>query len=228
MQVQNVLKTDSLENVINGKFVFCKELKKGFIKGELSSLGLSDYSFENVATVIESLTLEELEANGLNTVIFVDGEEKISQKANLEIEELIAVMENPTAEMIFSLQTDRRLKRDYFDENFIQNIVDGLVPAFQIITAPTHLTYADAQQFAIDNGGRLPTIYEIVILDNGSHDHIPLNPNGLVENDGDKYMWSGTIHPNDTTDYIYTVSTSGWLTVSIPNTKTFFTKIIID
>ena len=125
MQVQNVLKTDSLENVINGKFVFCKELKKGFIKGELSSLGLSDYSFENVATVIESLTLEELETKGLNTVIFVNGEEKISQRANLDIEATIAEMENPTTEMIFSLLSDRRLKSDYFDTSFVQNIIDG-------------------------------------------------------------------------------------------------------
>jgi len=127
MQVQNVLKTDSLENVINGKFVFCKELKKGFIKGELSTLSLSDYSFENVATVIESLTLEELESKGLNTVIFVNGEEKISQRMNLEVEAIIAGIENPTTELLTTLLNNKRTKSDYFDENFIQNSVDGLV-----------------------------------------------------------------------------------------------------
>jgi len=37
MDKKVVLKTESLEFVVNGKFVFCKELKKGFIKGELSS-----------------------------------------------------------------------------------------------------------------------------------------------------------------------------------------------
>jgi len=74
------------------------------------------------------LTLEELKSKGLNTVIFVDGEEKISQRMNLEIETIIAEMENPTAEMIISLQTDRRLKRDYFDESIIENILINYNP----------------------------------------------------------------------------------------------------
>jgi len=128
MIVQNVLKTDSLENIINGKFVFCKELKKGFIKGELSSLGLSDYSFENVATVIEGLTLEELETKGLNTVIFVDGEEKISQRMNLEITKFISEMDNPSEEIVNLFQSNKRLDRDYFDNSLIESIIAELSP----------------------------------------------------------------------------------------------------
>jgi len=126
MLVQNVLKTDSLENIINGKFVFCKELKKGFIRGDISTLSLTDYSFENVVSVIESLTLEELETSGLNTVIFVNGEEKISQRMNLEVEKLISEMVSPTGELVQSLQSDKRLSRNYFDEAIIQTIIDGL------------------------------------------------------------------------------------------------------
>ncbi len=150
MIVQSVLKTDSLENVINGKFVFCKELKKGFIKGNITTLGV--VSFEDVANAIEGLTLEELQTKGLNTVIFVNGEEKISQKANLEIEAIIAEMENPTAEMILSLQSDRRLKRNYFDESFVQNIVDNLVASYYFdITTPLKMIYDKINVLNIEN-----------------------------------------------------------------------------
>lgn len=126
MTTQNVLRTHSLEHTINGKFVFCKELKKGFIKRDLSTLGLTDYSFENVSNTIEGLTLVELEATGLNVVIFVNGEEKISHRTNLEIVKLISEMDSPTVEMIQSFQVDKRLSRNYFDEAVITTIIDGL------------------------------------------------------------------------------------------------------
>jgi len=123
MKTKVVQKDESLEFVANETFIFCDELKKGFIKRDLSPLNTTDYSFTNIASLIEVSSLEELESTGLNTVIFVNGEEKISVKMNKIIESIITTLPSGiTATEIEQLFAQKRAEADYFDLSLLESI----------------------------------------------------------------------------------------------------------
>jgi len=134
MKTKIVQKTESIENITNETFIFCIELKKGFIKRDLTQLGITDYSFTNVSSLIEGMTLDQLEQSGLNTIIFVNGEEKISSKMNKIIEQIISELPSSTAsteiETIFS---NKRLSRDYFDNAIIDVAIKNSMSSVSLL-----------------------------------------------------------------------------------------------
>lgn len=73
MKKQIVLKTTSLENILDNTFVYCKEQGKGFILRNLSKLELDDYSFENVFEELEKKEVDDLINLGMDPHIFIDG-----------------------------------------------------------------------------------------------------------------------------------------------------------
>ena len=85
-----VKKTDDISSIPNGEFVYCKELNKGFIKRDISSL--DSVTFEGVVQAIESLDLGVLETLGFDSVQFggnyddARGEMKISDKRSKDVD----------------------------------------------------------------------------------------------------------------------------------------------
>ncbi len=112
-----VLKTEDISNIIDGKFVFCKELKKGFIKRDISSLGV--VTFEEVATAIEALSLEALEIAGLDSVTFLDGSIGFSTERNLKINKQLNLLssENRIQTFIDNMLNNEAGFSRYFDIN---------------------------------------------------------------------------------------------------------------
>ena len=125
MKTKLVLKEQSLENVANNTFVFCTELKKGFIKRDLSPLNITDYSFQNVVALVEAMDLPTIESNKLNSVLFKNGEEKISKKTELIVEKMISELpnENKTTDFIANFLNNKRQKADYFDDEFVSDMI---------------------------------------------------------------------------------------------------------
>ena len=115
MKTKLVTSSESLEFISNETFVFCIELNKGFIKRDLSSLGITDYSFSTVVSTIEALTLTELESNGLNTVQFVNGEEKVSNLTEKKIQLQVNSFGNNhrTDTFVETFLNEYRAKADY-------------------------------------------------------------------------------------------------------------------
>jgi len=122
-----VQKSESIEFAINGKFIFCKELKKGFVKTNLDGLNLDDYSFENVVSVIEGLDYNSIVAAGVNSVEFIEGEIGYSQRTEEKLKsEIFLLAEESRADFIVS----RRSLRRYFNE---ANLVETVSNTSQMI-----------------------------------------------------------------------------------------------
>ena len=79
MRKQTVLKTDSLNNIINDTFIYCKEEGKGFIGRNITSLELTDYSFTNVISELEQRSAQDLIDLGMDPHIFINGQTYQSQ-----------------------------------------------------------------------------------------------------------------------------------------------------
>jgi hypothetical protein len=115
-----VKKTDDISSISNGEFVFCKELNKGFIKRDISSL--DTVTFEGVSQAIEALDLNVLNTLGLDSVQFggnyddLRGEIKISDKRNKLIN--MSVTENinlcKPQDFMNSLISNESTKSRYF------------------------------------------------------------------------------------------------------------------
>ena len=69
MKTKNVTKSTNIENEINNTFLYCKELRKGIIKKDFSSLGLETQTFENVVNAIESKGKEIIDSP-MDSVLF--------------------------------------------------------------------------------------------------------------------------------------------------------------
>ncbi len=89
-----VQRDEDISNINNGKFVFCKELSKGFIKRDISSLGV--VTFEAVTNMIETLSIGTLKTLGLDSVQFGD-------RFNIESRGRIIVSDKLQKEMIIEL-----------------------------------------------------------------------------------------------------------------------------
>jgi len=125
MKTQAVQKNEDINSITNGEFVFCKELGKGFIKRDISSLGVTQ--FEAVCDAIESLPLDSLKTSGLDSVIFFDGNISISDRLEKEIEKYVSELSvnNKNETFIRSYLDDKRTERKYFDNNFSNTIIDN-------------------------------------------------------------------------------------------------------
>ena len=122
MLYQNVTKTESIENVINNKFLFCKEMGVGMVKKDLSSLNLLDFSFENVVNKIKSTDISVLEQNGLDAVLFENGFIVESNKLLKQVQS--HVFENELYGSLFEeFKESRRLNRRYFKDINIEEFV---------------------------------------------------------------------------------------------------------
>lgn len=113
MLTKRVGKTDSLETIVNNTFVFCYDLGKGFIKRDLSLLGLTNYSFENVINHIETLDVITIDNLGLDSVLFTDGTIKISDKIEKKIKEKLSLLETEE-ERVTYISNSKSIKK-YFD-----------------------------------------------------------------------------------------------------------------
>jgi len=135
MQIKLVERTESIEFVINGKFIFCKELSKGFVKTDLTPLNIDDYSFENVVSIIEGLDYNSIETSGVNSVEFGNnysenkGQILISQRTEEKLKFELQSMDSDLARADFI--EARRSNRKYFD---IDNLtVDTVSNSSQMI-----------------------------------------------------------------------------------------------
>ena len=79
-----------ISNIRNGEFLFCKELNKGFIKRDITSLGVS--TFSEVADIIESMDVDVLVQYGFDSVKFLEGSidtsVKVIKQVQKDIEDL--------------------------------------------------------------------------------------------------------------------------------------------
>jgi hypothetical protein len=118
MQIQIVKKDESIEFIINDKFIYCKELKKGFVKKDLSALNIDDYSFENVSNIIEGLDYQTISSLNVDSVTFGDnysdhrGEILISQKVEEKLKVDLVTID---ADLQSGFIENRRQLRRYFD-----------------------------------------------------------------------------------------------------------------
>ena len=62
---QLVQRDEDISSIANGQFIFCKELKKGFIKKDISVLGV--VTFEAVVAKLEGATFTQLQSWGLDS-----------------------------------------------------------------------------------------------------------------------------------------------------------------
>lgn len=138
MKTKLVQRTESLEFITNETFVFCNELKKGFIKRDLSVLNTTDYSFDNISSMIENLSYQNLEDYKLNTVVFVDGEEKYSTKLEKFLNEIqIPILTGKTRDEVIAYYTNLANTRNYFNPSDIQKTLDLLFTDYSGFTAST-------------------------------------------------------------------------------------------
>jgi len=105
-----VEKNQDISSIPNGEFVFCKELGKGFIKRDISSLGVTQ--FEAVCDAIEALDLGVLQTLGLDSVIFLDGNIAISDRLQKSV---IAELDGLNGSLMSSFIDNKKSVRKYFD-----------------------------------------------------------------------------------------------------------------
>jgi len=91
MVTRTVTKNEDISSFINDRFIFCKELGKGFVKRDLdTSLLPSNFTFEDAITTIGALTASQLITMKTDMVLFEEGLESVSTKHNKIISKEIA------------------------------------------------------------------------------------------------------------------------------------------
>ncbi len=114
---KKVLKTDSVENELDETFLFCKELGKGCIKRDFSTIGLNNnYSMENVLNVLDTKTSAELIALDTDTVTFGNGKLIKSSKLDDYVDTYISSLTDATS--IDSFVKNMKSTKPYFDTEF--------------------------------------------------------------------------------------------------------------
>ena len=130
-----VKKTDDISSISNGEFVFCKELNKGFIKRDISSL--DTVTFEGVVQSIEALDLGVLETLGLDSVQFggnyddLRGEMIISDKRSKYVLNTINNINDDDRKKSFidTLLNNEKGKSRYFKSSMIEEEVETILEA---------------------------------------------------------------------------------------------------
>ena len=105
MITKKVLKTEDISLIPDGRFIYCKELKKGIVKRDLTALNITDYSFQNVTNVIESMDKDFLVQNGLDSVLF---------GANLTPDQGKIIKSDRTVKIIQAFVDDNKLSGNEF------------------------------------------------------------------------------------------------------------------
>lgn len=108
--------TKDISTEVDGTFLYCREIRKGLIKRNIAALNLSSTTFGEVVTAIESMALEDLVANNLDSVLFTpEATIDISDRRTKEVSALLENME--LGEERDLLIATLREQSDYFPDN---------------------------------------------------------------------------------------------------------------
>ena len=141
MKYKNVTSLESIEFVLSNTFVYSKDLKKGFVKKDLTAVAdaiNTDYRFNNVVNVIENANYEVLEGANLDMVSFNDGKITISKVISDKITAQVQQLSDP--DEIESLVNIAKNSRGYFNatplldfQGVIKNVIrTNTIPDFSI------------------------------------------------------------------------------------------------
>lgn len=111
MKKQTVTKNQDIFNISDNTFIFNKQTGKGFIKRNLSELGVGSYIFDEVVETLEKRSAQDLINLKMDPHIFVDG---IPVMSNILAKKALKEVEN-----LSDLSKTNMLKTKYQYENLI-------------------------------------------------------------------------------------------------------------
>jgi 6-phosphogluconolactonase (cycloisomerase 2 family) len=131
MLTQNVTKTESVENISEGTFVYCAELRSGFIKQGLGVLNITDWTFQNVLNQIKLSALETMENNDLDAVLFganltpIQGQLEESDRLTKQIQRYVTTNQLNGGTMISHFNAKKATSKYFNNENIIEYEIVG-------------------------------------------------------------------------------------------------------
>jgi len=117
---------DSIENITIGTFIYCKELKKGFVLKDNHKKLSEDLSFNNINIIIEILDYQTILDKGIDSIEFKNGIPYISQRVEERVK--FSVEDLNDSIKYHSFIDDFKKRRRYFDDSKFTILLNSTTP----------------------------------------------------------------------------------------------------